>query len=211
METPSASEAVTADVPRDEEALVAAAMRGDAAAIDAIWQRHRRWIAAVLLAHKPVFEDLDDLLQEVAMTLVAKVSTLRDEANVRAWLRTVAINAARAAGRSGKYRPRPAAPDAIIDVAGADDDRRADDRLTELLQRLERLPEGYREPLLLRVSHGLRSKQIAEILGVPPATIDTRIARARRMLRETPPAANDAGTLPFPPRLAAMRRGDEAI
>jgi RNA polymerase sigma-70 factor (ECF subfamily) len=170
-----------------EDAQAAAAMQGDGEAIAAVWSAHRRWIAAVILAHKPVFEDLDDLLQEVAMTLVAKIDTVREHTNLRAWLRSVAINTARASARSGQYRPLPYGDG----FDGRPDDRTADsllmrsDDVSELLRRLERLPETYREPLLLRAVNGMRSKQIAELLGVPPAAIDTRVARARRMLRES--------------------------
>ena len=46
------------------------------------------------------------------------------------------------------------------------------------------LPEHYREPLVLRAVHHLRTRQIAEALGIPEATVDTRVARARRMLRD---------------------------
>ena len=181
---PGASEIVS-NAPMGEE-LVAAAMAGDGEAIGALWELHRRWIAAVLLAHKPAFEDLEDLLQEVAVTFVSKVNTLRDETSLRAWLRTIALNAARAAGRSGKYRPRPhLPPEDRLPSCGSVDHRLADDEhVRQMLRRLARLPEAYREPLLLRAVKGLRSKQIAELLDIPPATVDTRIARARRMLRQ---------------------------
>jgi len=167
-------------------AVVAAAMRGDREASRMLWEEHRRWIAAVILAHKPVFEDLEDLLQEVAMTFVSKVNTLRCETNLRAWLRTVAINAARAAGRSGRYRPALDLGDDDVSTTDGhiDAEVTASEQARRVLERVERLPETYREPLLLRAVRGMRSRQIAQILDVPPATVDTRIARARRMLRE---------------------------
>ena len=84
----------------ESHAGVAAAIRGDAEAVRAVWQENRRWVAAVLLAHKPRQTELEDLLQDVAMTFVRTISRLRDEAMLRPWLRTVAINAARAAGRN---------------------------------------------------------------------------------------------------------------
>src|SRR5437868_11690431 len=83
---------------------VAAAIRGDADAVRSLWQEHRRWVAAVLLAHKPREAELEDLLQDVAMTFVRTVSRLRDEGMLRPWLRTVAVNAARAAGRETRRR-----------------------------------------------------------------------------------------------------------
>jgi len=45
------------------------------------------------------------------------------------------------------------------------------------------LPPEYREPLLLRCVRALTYQQISEILDLPVTTIETRLARARRMLR----------------------------
>jgi RNA polymerase sigma-70 factor (ECF subfamily) len=176
--------------------LVADAMRGDGEAICTLWEQNRRWIAAVLLAHKPGFEDLEDLLQEVAVTFVSKVHTLREEAHLKAWLRTIAVNAARAAGRSGKNRPKPALPEGDLRTAARSADQQlADDEQTRrMLRRVDGLPEAYREPLLLRALHGMKSRQIGEILGIPPATVDTRVARARRMLRTADGAGQVVGS-----------------
>ncbi|MHC5023548.1 MAG: RNA polymerase sigma factor [Planctomycetota bacterium] len=168
-----------------EDLTVAAAVRGDSRAMQVLWQTHRRWIAAVLLAHKPRHEDLDDLLQEVAMTLVQKINTLRDHGNVRAWLRAVAINAARAAARSGRYRVQTPLGDhdPTDEDARTDDGASGGDHVRRLMQVVQELPEIYREPLLLRAVQGMRSKQIAAILDIPAATVDTRLARARGMVR----------------------------
>jgi DNA-directed RNA polymerase specialized sigma24 family protein len=46
------------------------------------------------------------------------------------------------------------------------------------------LPDGYREPLLLKCVHGMSYREIGEVMGLPESTIETRIARGRRMLRE---------------------------
>ncbi len=173
--------------PAQEDVVVAGAVSGDRDAMQALWREHRRWIAAVLLAHKSPLDQLDDLLQEVAMTLVSKISTLRETRNVRAWLRTVAINTARASARSRRSRPVLGSL-AHEPAAGGSDDAAAGPRLDDEARRLFRLasklPESYREPLMLRAVHGMRGKHIAEILQLPEATVETRIARARRKLRD---------------------------
>jgi len=173
----------------EEHTLASAAIAGDQDAIESIWQLHRHWVAAVLLAHKPREEDLEDLLQEVAATLVSKIAMVRNALHLRAWLRTVAINAARAAARTRKSRPqlRLVGSDYNVDHAADpewDDRAVRDEECRRMLALVSRLPDDYREPLLLRAMHGMRSRQISEILEVPEATIDTRISRARRMLRE---------------------------
>ena len=158
-----------------------------------IWDDNRRWVAAILLAYKPRWADLEDLLQEVAASVVAKSADLRDPGAVRPWLRQVAINAARLAARKGTLRltrsldesgePGTVAPPesgslSAPAVLGREEETR---RITELLANL---PDGYREPLLLKAVQGLSYRQIGHILGLPDTTIETRIARGRKMLRE---------------------------
>jgi len=171
---------------RQDDGKVNAAMNGDGDAIDALWRENRRWVAAVLLAHKPAFDDLDDLLQDVAVTMVSKIHTLREPGYLRAWLRTVAINVARASARSSKSRPtiNLADGDTKLPALRLHDDIGERDETTRILQMTSGLTEQYREPLMFRALHGMRSRQIAEIMGIPEATVDTRVARARRMLLE---------------------------
>jgi len=171
-----------------------------AAELPAIWQAHRRWVAAILLAHMPREADVEDLLQEVAMRLVEHAGDIASRGSVRPWLRTVALNVARTHGRRQKVRraafPRLAddpLPNAAGDDADAPDERDLGRRALELAREL---PEDYREPLLLRAVRGLSYKQIADILDVPVTTIETRLVRARRMLREQlePAEPNGADT-----------------
>jgi len=165
------------------------AIQGDPDAIRALWESHRRWVAAIVLAHMPREAELEDLLQDVAMRLVKQVHRLRDPAMVRPWLRSVAINVARTAGRRQRVRlrvVRPEAPNAgepagrsggETPLATVEEGRRA-------LAAAHRLRPEYREPLILQCVRGMSYRQIADTLGVPVTTIETRLARARRMLRE---------------------------
>ncbi len=120
------------------------------------------------------------------MTLVSKINTLRDERNVRAWLRTVAVNTARASARSHKSRPTPRElrEEALVPARNGVDPVAVDDDARRMLALVARIPEGYREPLMLRAVHGMLGRHIAEILELSEATVETRISRARRMLRD---------------------------
>lgn len=182
----------------DQRELIAAAIRGERDALRTVWEANRRWVAAVIIANKPAWADVEDILQDVAATLVKKVGTLRDEAMFKPWLRTVAANAARVASRDLSHRRRSipfpgvagdgdpmenrvgAAPDAVTELS-AKDQREHGQRLLELAARL---PDGYREPLIMRCVQDMSYRQIGEVLGLPETTIETRIARGRRMLRE---------------------------
>lgn len=166
---------------------VSSAIAGDQEALRRVWARHRRWVAAILVAHKPRSVETEDLLQVVAMTLVQRIGDVRDERAFRPWLRTVAVNAARATGRRHKVEARSRlrlarerAPSGVESSPGPEvvEEGRA------LLELARTLPEGYREPLLLRCVQGMSYREIAGVLELPETTIETRIARGRRMLRE---------------------------
>jgi len=177
--------------------LIGRAQRGDRESLRELWQINRRWVAGILLAFKSREAELDDLLQEVAVAMVKRIHSLREPEAFRSWLRAVAINAARMDARTrgrrpeGRTRPlieEPAAADDSMDLAQA---RREDGR--RLLKMVLDLPEAYREPLLLRSVKGMSYREISAITDLPETTIETRIARGRRMLRER---ARQDGTSP---------------
>jgi RNA polymerase sigma-70 factor (ECF subfamily) len=173
-----------------QESTFEAAIAGDAGALDLVWRENRRWVAAILLAHKPRWADLEDLLQEVALSLVRKVGEMRDPRALKPWLRTVAMNAAHAAARSGKKRARDLAMDSELEQPFVGRGEAAPEQVVEreegrrLLELASQLPEGYREPLLLKAVQNLSYREIGEILGLPETTVETRIARGRKQLRE---------------------------
>jgi len=178
------------------ERIVARACDGDRAALEALWRDHRRWVAAIVLAHRPRSVEVDDLMQEVAVKFVAKIDTLRDPGAFRPWLRQIVLNACRGAARQLKPTLRladsrdedehgaftPASEQSRETAA----ERRVglSDTAERVLERALTLPPEYREPLLLRCIQSLTYQQIGEILELPVTTVETRLARARRMLRE---------------------------
>lgn len=175
---------------RVNEGVVSAAIKGDRDALALLWDDSRRWIGAIILAHKSREADLEDLLQQVAMQICRKISTLEDPKAFRGWIRTIAINIARAEGRKRTRRKR-----SMLRLVGLEPDRdhtrdMADEQFVEseesrrVYHAARSLPAGYREPVLLRCLQSMSYEQIGDAMGLPVTTIETRIARGRRMLRE---------------------------
>ncbi|MCP3903476.1 MAG: sigma-70 family RNA polymerase sigma factor [Planctomycetes bacterium] len=183
---------------RTEERLVERARSGERRAQEELWDAHRRWVAAILLAHRPRTMEMDDLMQEVAVKFVSRLDTLRDPKAFRPWLRRIVINICRGAARGrrthlhlgGELRddgegtepgrvPMPAS-----ETGPADGILAVREGARRLLQQALTLPPEYREPLLLRCVQSMTYQQIGEILDLPVTTVETRLARARRMLRE---------------------------
>lgn len=193
------------DLSPQGRALIALAIHGDHEALRRLWNQHRRWVAAVLMAHMPRSgwggiggPELDDLLQEVAVAVVSKISSLRDEAAFKPWLRAVAMSIAKTSGRRTKVRKEGwlklvsfsggrggdagERDESDLGPSSARGQTMAEGR--RLMDLAADLPDGYREPLLLKCVQGMSYKQIGEVMGLPDTTVETRIARARRMLRE---------------------------
>lgn len=185
------------DMGTDED-LVRKAIEGDRVAQSGLWRAHRQWLAAVLLAYKPRWTDLEDLMQDVAVKFASKIHTLRDPGAFRPWIRRMAINAARESARrgsatdeSGRSMPRVTYSDSfgenLADHEGArpdGDEATTMDEAHGLLAHALTLPPEFREPLIMRCVHGMGCEQIAAILELPLTTVETRLSRARRMLRE---------------------------
>ncbi len=181
-----------------EHELIRQGQAGDRDALQSLWQTNRRWVAAIVLAHRPRTIDVEDLMQDVAIKFITKVDTLRDVEAFRPWLRRIVINVCRGAARSHKHTLHlstgPASSDdddqrgsvnvPAADGQSADEQVALSDSARRVLHQVMSLPAEYREPLLLRSMRGMSYQQIGEVLELPVTTIETRLARARRMLRE---------------------------
>lgn len=123
----------------------------------------------------------DDLVQETLMRAWRSLDRLQDVKAVKGWLLTIVK---RENARRFERKQLPTSEVPTDDVAA----RRAEhDTSTEafaLRRALQRLPEEYREPLLLQVIHGYSQKEIAAHLGISVAGAGTRLFRAREKMRE---------------------------
>jgi RNA polymerase sigma-70 factor, ECF subfamily len=199
--------------------VVRSAQTGDHRALERLWIDSKPWLISLLLRHKPAEADLDDLLHEVACTLIARIRDVDDPRAFRGWIKMVGLNVARLSARKRAtlkahlpamqqhaqvttHDPARAAP-ADQSIISQDDAARA-------MAAARELPPEFAEPLLLRCVQGLSYRQIATIMSLPETTIETRIARARRMLRDKLVAAgtpSGGGTSPQAPLAGAAWRG----
>jgi RNA polymerase sigma-70 factor, ECF subfamily len=171
----------------DQTLPIEAAIEGHADALSQVWVGVRRWVAVILMAHKPREADLEDLMQLVALQVCRKVHEVRDPSLFKPWLRTVTINIARDQGR--KASRKRVGMLRLVGRTRHEANQMGNMQLSEdakrVLDAALSLPEKYREPVLMRCQQSMSYKQIAEVLSLPETTVETRIARGRRMLRET--------------------------
>lgn len=120
--------------------------------------------------------DAEDICQTVFLKYLTAGQTFRDREHEKAWIIRTAVNACKDVLKSG-WRTRTCNMEACAEVAAPE---MQDDSLMTAVQSL---PDKYRIPLYLHYYEGYKTYEIAEMLGERPATINTRIDRARGKLR----------------------------
>ncbi|HST11577.1 MAG TPA: sigma factor, partial [Terriglobales bacterium] len=77
----------------EDATLVGAAQRGDRAAFGTLYQRYARMVHGILLARVPI-DDVDDLVQDVFLIALKRLTTLREADSFGSWLAAIARNRA---------------------------------------------------------------------------------------------------------------------
>jgi RNA polymerase sigma-70 factor (ECF subfamily) len=167
------------EAPPRDEALVRAAQSGDRGAFAELYRRHGRLVHGVLLAHAPR-QEADDLVQDVFLTALGRMHTLREPAAFVQWLAAIARNRARMLHRA--TRKLVALPDDIPDPAASPP--AGELRVEDVLAAIHQLPEPYREPLVLRLVEGMSGAEIAERTGLTPGSVRVNLHRGMKQLRE---------------------------
>jgi len=124
----------------------------------------------------------EDIVQEALLRAWRSRAELKDAAAMRPWLLTI-VRREHARLYERKRLELTTLPHTM------DNDERffaADDgELTELRSAILRLPDAYREPLVMQVFGGFSAEEIGSELKVSTAAVLTRLCRARRKLRES--------------------------
>ena len=143
---------------------------------------HRAWVRALARSLVERSADADDVEQQ---TWVAALDAApADARSMRAWLATVARNAARKLHRGeGRRRRREAASDPRGPSPSAAALAEQAEVHARVVAAVVALDEPYREAVLLRHFEGLGVSDAADRAGVPLETMRARLRRARDMLR----------------------------
>lgn len=164
----------------DDRDLYAAARNGDAAAFAEVYRRFAPVVHGIALARVGP-SDADDVTQEVFLRLHRRVASLQDARALPGWICTVARRAATDHLRARRPAPRPPTEEPEAPTPARETDLR---RLRlHVLGCIDRLPEAYREPLVLRLVEGLTGPEIAVHTGMTPGSVRVNLCRGMALLR----------------------------
>ena len=162
---------------REDADLVRTAQGGDRAAFGLLYERYGPMVHGVLLARVP-WEHVDDLVQDVFLTALERLATLRTPAAFGAWLAAIARN--RATDHHRRERPQDRVEVADLPAVAPEPGGEA----AAILALIRTLPEAYREPLTLRLVEGMTGPEIAARTGLTVGSVRVNLHRGMKHLRE---------------------------
>jgi RNA polymerase sigma-70 factor (ECF subfamily) len=177
----------------DDPALADRVAKGEEMALRELLRRHNQRLFRTARAILRDDAEAEDAVQEAYLKAIRAIGTFRGEAKLSTWLTRIAANEALERLRKRKRAVvLPLEPD--FETAQDEDSvppetpevsamRAETRRIVE--RRIDALPEAFRTVFVLRMVEEMTVEETAEALGVPEATVRTRLFRARSLLRES--------------------------
>ncbi|MGB8605936.1 RNA polymerase sigma factor [Bradyrhizobium sp.] len=190
-QAPQIAPAGTADAE-----LVKLARGRDEAAIRSIMQSNNRRLYRIARGILRNDSEAEDVVQETYVRAFTHLQSFRGDSSLATWLARIAMN--EALGRLRRQRPGvewTSLPPGVLEAqiiqfplsaSSADPEKSMAQREIQYVveHAIDDLPDAFRIVFITRVIEGMNVEETAEILGLKPETVKTRLHRARAMLRE---------------------------
>ncbi len=157
----------------------------DEAAFESLVGRHAPMVLRVCLATLADPTDVDDAFQAVFAILFRQGAAIRSRDSVASWLHGVALRVSARANVDAALRrkhERKAAEHTSMTAAEPGDE--SDRAATALREEVARLPDRYREAVVLYYFESQTCDEAARRIGRPVGTLKARLARARGLLKQ---------------------------
>lgn len=192
---PSQASRIAASAAGDAE-LIRRALCRDEAAVRAIMTANNRRLYRLARGILRNDGEAEDVVQETYVRAFTHLADFRGDSSLATWLARIAMN--EALGRLRRQRtgvewtslPEGTLEAQIIQfpLTSPDDPEKsmAQREIQHVVEgAIDELPEAFRLVFITRVIEGMNVEETAEILGLKPETVKTRLHRARNLLRDS--------------------------
>lgn len=168
--------------PSDEQ-LVRRTLGGDVSAFNDLVSRWEGSLYRFVYRYLGDAEEARDICQEAFLRAYSNLDRFRGQAKFSSWLYQIALNQCRSQFRRKASRPTVSLDEPEREhlrlvptgVESPDTSAIRDERAQALQDALHRLPENQRTVIILKEYHGLKFREIAEILETPESTVKSRL------------------------------------
>jgi len=174
----------------DEKEFIQRSQSGDGEAFGILVERYKGKVFSLVYGFARDRAAADDLAQEVFIKAFYSLPRFKAESGFGTWLYRIAVNHAKDFLRKNRRRQNEVSiqdagePALAAPQPSPEENQLQEGRRNVVREALTRLPEKYRVILTLRDIDGLSYEDISGILKLSPGTVDSRLHRARRKLRE---------------------------
>ena len=175
--------------------LVQRALARDEAAIRTIMQANNRRLFRLARGILRNDHEAEDVVQDAYVRAFTHLDQFRGDSSLSTWLSRIAMNEALGRLRSKHTNVEwSELPNGVLDaqiiqfpLSSTDDPEKsmAQREIQRVVEHaIDELPEAFRLVFITRVIEGMNVEETAEILGLKPEKVKTRLHRARNLLRE---------------------------
>ncbi len=165
----------------DDKLLILIGSNRDNTALDELYERYRPTLGRFLQRGMHETTLIEEVYNDVMLTIWRKASTFRGESKVSTWIFTIAYRLKIALSQKEKRHAHLTTEDFMHEVVpetGASIEETIEDAMIKL-------SEAHRTVIELSYFHGYNTSEIAVIVGCPQNTVKTRLFHARQKLKTT--------------------------
>ena len=154
---------------------------------DEIIDKYKDAIFRMVYVHIGDFHRSEDITQEIFIRIYRSLSKFRGDSSIYTWIYRISINTIRTYAKKDRTIADTLSVDHMEDIP---DDAWDEEKLVEGLQNssvislIQRLPDKYKEVLVLYYYQDLKVEDICSVLNEPSGTIKSKLHRGRNMLKD---------------------------
>ncbi|MDE6547950.1 MAG: sigma-70 family RNA polymerase sigma factor, partial [Muribaculaceae bacterium] len=169
------------------ERLIEQCRQGDKEALGILYKTYARRMRGICQRYVCDLQAVDDVLHDAFIVIFTSFDRLRNEEKAEAWMAGIVRNVALKYNKrmmALKTVPEDEVNEEAMSTVAEHESTELKATFEELMQMVDRLPEGYGKVFRLSVFEGLSHKEIAEVLGIEPHSSSSQLARAKKMMRK---------------------------
>ena len=173
------------DEELSDEKLVEKSLAGAETAFELLVQRYYKRIISIIYQIIGNIQDAEDIAQEVFIKVYRNLNSFNRKAEFSTWLYRIAVNTTyNCLKKQKRHLPLDYIQRSDVLKKDSREELESKERQDLIRKAIERLPFKFRSTIVLKEIEGLSYKDIAKTLGCRIGTVESRLFRAREMLKK---------------------------
>ena len=165
------------------EEILKGCKKGDTRSQEALYKHYSRLMFAVCIRYSDNRQTAEDLLQEGFIKVFHAIKEFREDGSLEGWIRKIMLRTSLEHFRK-KVNFFALSPIESAGTSPMDEQILSSLASNEILETMNRLPQGYRTVLNLYCVEGYSHKEIADLLGISEGTSKSQLSRAREIMKD---------------------------